>query len=341
MNRKRKAIIVVTAATIFITTISVIINSVHNKNQNLLKEKAKPAINRVVSDKKSDNKITSEENKYFKKITITSVNEIGQNSIKDNSNNIKIKLENIKSVDCVSDDSITLEKSKSGFEVLVNKKYKENYVYEPYKDKKTVIVLISKKSNPFIYKIALDPGHGGYDVGTNIPSLNLKEKNITLNIAQHMRYYFLYNGFDVVMTRDKDEAVGNARNAKQDTRNRAELANDKKVDLFLSIHLNSFKDSKYNGIASYYYCPNGFEKEERKNLATCVQNSLMEINGWHNRGIVHDRLAVLTYTKMPSVLVEYGFMSNENDRKRMTDEKSVDELCKYTVKGILTYCNIK
>src|SRR5439155_154786 len=81
-----------------------------------------------------------------------------------------------------------------------------------------------------VRKIVLDPGHGGRDDGA-MTEAGLREKDLTLDVARRLRRLLLDQAFEVLMTRDRDEAVS--------LRQRAQFANAEGADLFVSIHVNS------------------------------------------------------------------------------------------------------
>ncbi|ABY92080.1 MULTISPECIES: N-acetylmuramoyl-L-alanine amidase family protein [Thermoanaerobacter] len=144
--------------------------------------------------------------------------------------------------------------------------------------------------------IAIDPGHGGKDPGAVVE--NYKEKDLNLDIALKLREILLDKNISVIMTRDKDETV--------DLQQRCDIANKNKVDYFISIHCNSFKDPTANGTETYAY-PGSIVGQ---NLAQYVQNEIVEMLKTANRGVKYATFYVLKHTVMPAILVETAFMSN-------------------------------
>lgn len=309
---------------------------IFNNTSGQTKKNVKVKADNVIFYEDSTNKMTLEQSKYFKMINIHCPS-LKEGDIKEDSSSITIYLNNGKSISKVIDPSVIISKKSEMYSIKLVKSYKDNYIIRDNIKNGELIVLLSKMEKPFIHKVVLDPGHGGYDVGGNIP--NMKEKDITLTIAKEMKNEFIYNGFEIVMTREVDEIPRHAKNAKQDTRARAEIANETGADVFISIHTNYFKESKYKGIATYYYAPAGYQKEQREDLAKCIVSQLTKEDGWKNRGIFKDDLAVLRYTRMPSVLIEYGFLSNPSDVANLSDPKVIKNLCKNTVKGVMDYYN--
>lgn len=288
----------------------------------------------VINYEDSINKMSLEQNKYFKMINICCPN-IKEEDIIEDSSSISVILNNGHSISKIVDPSVIISKKDNKYYVKLIKKYKYNYIIKDNLKSGELTVLISNMQEPFIHKLVLDPGHGGYDIGGNVS--NLKEKDITLAIAKEMKKYFVYNGFNTIMTRDTDEIPRHAKNAKEDTKARAEIANEASADIFISIHTNYYKESKYNGIATYYYTPKGFQDSQRVDLAKCIVKNVTMVDGWKNRGIFEDDLAVLRYTRMPSVLMECGFLSNSSDVEKLKNPQIIKNLCNNTVKGVLEY----
>lgn len=171
--------------------------------------------------------------------------------------------------------------------------------------------------------IVVDPGHGGSEPGAIVN--NVKEKDINLDISLKLQKFLEDNGATVHMTRESDIFV--------DLYARAGIANEINADLFVSIHNNTATSSTASGTETLY-----FPDAEKKLLAQAVQKAVVSYINLNNRGIVErPGLVVTRETKMPSVLVEVGFMTNENDfALLMTDEfrqKAAEGICQ----GIIDY----
>ncbi|KAJ50406.1 N-acetylmuramoyl-L-alanine amidase [Clostridium tetanomorphum] len=175
--------------------------------------------------------------------------------------------------------------------------------------------------------IVLDPGHGGKDKGTSIG--NLYEKDINLKIAFHTKKYLEKKGIKVFMTREDDKLIPLKEIGK--------FVNNIGPEVFVSIHVNSFKESKYNGISTYYYDVNGFQNEERIQLAETIQKESVMDGIWYDRGIRKQNIAVLRYSNSPCALVECGFITNPGDRNKLQDEKILKSTGENIAKGIINY----
>ena len=109
-----------------------------------------------------------------------------------------------------------------------------------------------------VLTIVLDAGHGGNDGGTF--QGKVVEKNITLSVVGYMQQFLEEEGWDVVLTREKDAYVP--------LEERTYIGNHSDADLFVSIHCNYFEDDSAVSGLECYYCEgetpvtflNSFEK---------------------------------------------------------------------------------
>ena len=109
------------------------------------------------------------------------------------------------------------------------------------------------------FTIAIDPGHGGRDPGA-IGKKGTREKDITLALAKKMKALINREpGFKAVLTRDADQYVV--------LRNRVKKARDKRADLFISLHADSFKSSKVEGASVYALSLSGASSEAARRIA--------------------------------------------------------------------------
>lgn len=163
--------------------------------------------------------------------------------------------------------------------------------------------------------IVIDAGHGGKDPGSVNLRLGYEEKSLTLDTAQLVAYRLKNLGYHVILTRDTDCFL--------ELSDRARIANEKKADLFVSIHFNHSPTQKVDGIEIFYYREKDQEKMERKlrsiECAKTISERLVFFTNAYFRGIKEGNFAVIRETKMPAVLVEAGFLSNPEERERIKD----------------------
>lgn len=169
--------------------------------------------------------------------------------------------------------------------------------------------------------ILIDPGHGGIDAGASFGEL--KEKDINLDIALKLQKLVEESGGVVYLTRAEDVSTQDKNRDKSLTQKKSDLIERKKAierynaDVFLSIHMNKFSDSKYSGAQIFYP-----KDENSRRLAEIMQNTLRNVLDKNNKRKAKEdnKIFVLKDNKVPSVLIECGFLSNEAEREKFKTE---------------------
>lgn len=172
--------------------------------------------------------------------------------------------------------------------------------------------------------VMLDAGHGGRDQGTSYE--DVLEKDLTLEITRKVEDILEDAGYRVLLTRSKDTFM--------DKYERAASANDRKPEVFVSIHCNFVESGQADGVETYY--DPGKETGSRP-LAEAVQAQIIEKTGATDRGARADNFVVITDTDMPAVLVETGFLSDQEERRLLQDEAYQKKLAEGIAAGILEY----
>lgn len=161
--------------------------------------------------------------------------------------------------------------------------------------------------------IVIDPGHGGSDPGA-VGLNKTKEKDITLAVGLQLKTMLEKAGAKVLMTRTDDRDVfGPNASAVDELKARSTVANSKKADAFVSIHINSFTNRSAGGTSTYYYQKTPYDAL----LAQSIQNNIASAGGLQNRGVNHANFYVIKRTIMPAVLTELAFISNPDEEKQM------------------------
>ncbi len=173
--------------------------------------------------------------------------------------------------------------------------------------------------------VVLDPGHGGRDRGAR--GHHGYEADYTLRVARMVRAHLRRLGYKVEMTRDSDTYVSLER--------RVQIANQFRDAVCISIHFNSAKNSSATGIETFCVSPPGvthygrslqardkkavpgnFVDSASMALATAVhQRSIRRTGNKEDRGIKHARYNVLSGIRIPTVLIEGGFISNPGESR--------------------------
>jgi len=182
-------------------------------------------------------------------------------------------------------------------------------------------------------KVCEDPGHGGYDPGAC--GNGLQEKDITLDIALRLRPLLIHNGIEVIMTREGDYAPGHLEHdLNGELYERVRIAENAKVDLFVSIHINSGGGTGEEVLIS----GTGGRAET---AAKKVLPYLVQVGGWANRGVKTQNVLVLKETSMPAILTESGFIDNAADAAKLKDSNFRQALAVAHAKGICDYFGIQ
>jgi len=214
-------------------------------------------------------------------------------------------------------------------------------------------------------RVVIDPGHGGHDPGT-MNKIGLREKEVVLDVSHRLRKLLEKDGFEVVMTRDKDVFIP--------LEERTAIANSKGADLFVSIHVNAARSTKPRGTETYFLnlatTPDAEEVAARENavttrrvnelqgilqkllnnekitesreLASQVQTSLSSelyasSKDARNRGVKTAPFYVLLGAQMPSVLVEVAYLTNRKDAELLGDGTFRQKVAESIAVGIRGY----
>lgn len=177
---------------------------------------------------------------------------------------------------------------------------------------------IKASADDFI--IVIDPGHGGIDVGVT-GATGSKEAVLNLSLSKNLRDYFYSEGKTVVLTRTTDAGLyGNLTSGfkNRDLKKRVEIATQSNADLFISIHMNKYKDTNRRGGQVFYKsgCDNS------KKLAQLIQDQLNGLKeATRECSPLPGDYYVLNNSPCPSVIVECGFLSNKEDEALLTTEE--------------------
>jgi N-acetylmuramoyl-L-alanine amidase len=213
------------------------------------------------------------------------------------------------------------------------------------------------------FRIVLDAGHGGWDLGT-VGRQGLLEKDLVLDVTQRLGKLLQTRlGSDVVFTRTGDSYLPLDQ--------RADLANQAQADLFVSVHANYSSSAAARGVETYYTnlfsAPGSKEVEkhddgtfakltpvslsagglhekiqESQRLAASVQRSLYATLAAaspdiRNRGIKDSAFAVLTGTTMPAILTEISFVSSPADEHNLQSATYRQQIAEALYQGIARY----
>lgn len=177
--------------------------------------------------------------------------------------------------------------------------------------------------------VVLDAGHGGNDPGTlgydeDGKTVLAKEKDINLAITKKVYTLLKASGVQVAMTRTTDVYVGLVE--------RANFANERDAELFVSIHNNSIPDPEYHGSMVLYSLNSSGGKTLASNILTAMVSSAETENHGLRNGT---NMAVIKRTIMPAVIVECGCLTNREELENLMDDAFLDKLAEGITEGII------
>jgi N-acetylmuramoyl-L-alanine amidase len=229
---------------------------------------------------------------------------------------------------------------------------------------------------PRPFTVVVDAGHGGPDRGMHGPigaNWEIREKDITLDVALALRDVLTERGVSVIMTRSTDTLIALS--------DRGRIANAKKGDVFVSVHVNAANPNwrqpgAARGFETYFLSEartedarrvEAMENEvvkyeiasdvkpndplsfivhdmeqnqhlrESSELASTVQRSLAKMHPGPNRGVKQAGFRVLVTAFMPAVLVEIGFGTNPAEARYLRDPKRQREIATAIADGTMSY----
>ena len=173
------------------------------------------------------------------------------------------------------------------------------------------------------FKICLDPGHGGQ---AHVPDYKrgptgVREAEVNLKVALHLRDILQQAGATVVMTRVDDAYVSLAM--------RSQIANESGADFFISLHHNGIDNHPETNYTSTWYHGDADDSRQSLDLARYIQQGVsdtLRLRGSPATGLYSDKLVtasgfgVLRLTKCPAVLCEASFLSNPEEEVRLQDD---------------------
>ena len=188
--------------------------------------------------------------------------------------------------------------------------------------------------------VIIDAGHGGEDPGAIGPG-EVYEKNLNLEIGMTLGALLEERGFAVMYTRTEDKLLySEAENIKgirkiSDLKNRCKIAAEYPDAIFVSIHMNSFGNSKYSGLQVYYSENN----ENSRILATKIQSSVRDSLQNDNDRVIKQgkNMYVMENITNPAVLIECGFLTNYEECKKLCEKEYQNRLSLAIVCGIIEY----
>lgn len=186
--------------------------------------------------------------------------------------------------------------------------------------------------------VVIDPGHGGRDGGA-VGNDGTLEKDLNLAVALKLKAILESADVRVVMTRETDVELASPDSPHKkadDLKARLNLAENQKKAIFVSIHMNNFPIQKYSGFQVYY----SENSKQSLTLAQTVQDGAQSALGnTMDRKVkpAGDSIYLLAHLEIPAVLVECGFLSNEEERELLKSDAYQKKLALSLSASLLTY----
>lgn len=211
-----------------------------------------------------------------------------------------------------------------------------------------LILLFAFKTNPGhplagpakrTIRVVVDAGHCKPFPGINVDGIN--EHELTLQIAQKIKQLASQYGVEVIMTRTNQESVGGSTNLRQDLENRAAICAREKADLFVSIHTNGNQpDQSIQDGGFEIYIP-----EDGSPVYAGSARLAVEISEFIGKDYKianqlkqpKQHVFVLNHAAVPAILIECGNLSNDADRRFITDETNQKKIAEDILAGIQKY----
>ena len=319
------------------------------ENQQRVFVSAQAVVQGMVHTVKMDNKEDMEQVEVSEEQATSVVEEVQGGSMDaENASEEALDSETVRQVqECVitSEEGVTAEEIETAIEETNNLPVTESQENE---------TLAEKPEEKEHYIVVLDPGHGGSDGGAENAYGEDSESILTLKIGTYLKAELeKYAELSVFMTREDDTYVGLS--------DRVQYAVDKKADILVSLHLNSYESSSANGVEILVPRTGRYNTEVAENAEHLANNILERITslGLYNRGLKYrDSASGGTYPDgstsdyytiiekgmragIPSIIVEHAFISGEQDAQYLDSEEDLMNFAKADACGIAQYFGIE
>ena len=182
---------------------------------------------------------------------------------------------------------------------------------------------MTKQENFCVGTIVIDAGHGGWDggcVGIN----GTIEADVTLEIEKKKKKKLKKQNFEIIMTREKDEALGEKKLS--DMKERAKIIQEANASAVISIHVNKYSNAQRRGVQVFYDDTN-----IGKEFAYLMQQGLnvhfnKKYSGKDNLECLPGDYYITKCALVPSIIIECGFLSNQEDEKLLNNKQYKEDL---------------
>lgn len=191
------------------------------------------------------------------------------------------------------------------------------------------------------YTIVIDAGHGGADPGSIGYKSKIKESVLNLKLSKMLKEKLEGSGINVVMTRKTEDSLaegsGGKSFKKEDMALRKEIIKNVRPNMVISIHQNSYTNHSLRGAQVFY----DKTSEISKQIAESIQEEFMKTLDHSNKSVSPGDYFMLKCTYAPSVIVECGFLSNEEEEKLLLNDEYQEKIVDSIYLGIIKFLQIK
>lgn len=194
--------------------------------------------------------------------------------------------------------------------------------------------------------VMLDPGHGGEDPGAVSDYSGIGEKDINLGIVLSLKELLEQDNYKVILTREEDrleyspETKNIIQKRKEDLLRRKKMMDEGGANIVVSVHLNKFPQTQYFG-AQTFFPPNAPESQK---LAHNIQMAIRENIDPSNKRealVKKEPIIILRDSKTTTAIVECGFLSNQEEERKLGDKEYQYKLAAAIKDGINNYFKSK
>lgn len=188
------------------------------------------------------------------------------------------------------------------------------------------------------HRIVIDAGHGGIDGGAT-SCTGVLESHLNLEIALRLEDMFHLLGYDTVMIRRTDESIytqGSTIAAQKvsDLKERVRIANETEEAILISLHQNTYSDSRYRGAQVFYA-----DEDDSKKMAKALQQNLVSVlnPGSQRKTKPAKGVYLMEHISCPGILIECGFLTNPEEEALLRSDEYQKNLCAVIAATLSSY----
>lgn len=178
-----------------------------------------------------------------------------------------------------------------------------------------LIIISLAFTNPEKKTVIIDVGHGGHDMGNTVSGIT--EKEIVLSIANKIKQLNISEDLEIILTRSTDEFIS--------LEDRTNFINSFDADLMISLHSNAHQNSTKGGHEIFISNENKMFTRSSE-VAESIKDILS--TDFTVSDIKNANFSVLKNTNCPSVMIELGFITNEDDREILISEAGQEKIAR-------------